>query len=655
MTPPVRPEKDHLTALRENLDYLRGQGASKAELQAEIQRWAHVLPPAVVARQKEFAEGRLESRMASENALDRAQMLSGASETGAILSGALENATFGLSGIVDDAISAMGQGTFRAARDARKDIREAVPASSRTIAAVSGGLLNPANLAVPGSFFTGSLLKAGAAGAFAGGANAASQYVGENVGTTDGVDPVELGMSTAAGVVGGGLLTPAMARATRPADDAVGRRLLDPMMADRGTQVTPPTGPGLPEPMALDVVGPQTLATLRGATGTTRGREALKTVLEAREAQMGPALRHGIEDAEATRAALIQTREAIGNDVYGKAIEATKGAPVTGRAVDDFLSTPVGKAAWKIVQTNRPNRVVGTGDPARALPTAPQWKGPDLVDEPLPDAEAIHEMKRLVSEWGSADKDFDFPEGVSAIAAKDALLLFGRIRDLMPAPFRDADAAYEAASAPLNALELGMKKWKGNIGAKRKAEALTLVENAIKAMDPNVAQVVREAKQFDVANRITNKALNVEKAAGLLKDPGSDLSRELAIAGGDLPERIPAWAEAARRKGVVLPSGALANTPDRSTILSKVIQSLGPTPRVTAARTGRTVGGELTEESLEQLGKEDEEIVKLLTGKPDALRKYLAKYRKASNRQQTAAALTAGTSGRVGSLLGSNY
>lgn len=552
----------------------------------------------------------------------------------------LDALTFGGAGLATDALS---PGSFRANRDARKSIYESMPASERTLLGVAGGIGNPVNYVLPGAKAFATTGRAIGSGAAVGGATGLTQYVGENIGTTGGVDPVGAAFATGIGTAGGALLAPIAARMARPKNAPVGKRFDG---ADVGP--TPPTGPGLPEPIGLDILDPKGLASVRGATGTTEGREALRAALEAREAAMGKALAEGIPDAEATRQSLIVARRVLADQLYPPAIAATKGIPITGKAVDELIiASPTGRAAWKKVRAERPDIVVGTGDRSRKLPV--------VGKSHRPDAEAIHRMKEIISEWASAGEGYQFPTGVDAGTAKAAGKLFDRVRDLMPTPFKVADAAYAEASKPIDAIALGLQKWKGNAGRKPNAIALTNVERDIAGMTPEAQRAVREAKQFDLATRIRNAPKSVEKVAGLLRDPGTDVSRELNIAGGPLKERIPAWAEAARRKSAVLPEGATTNPPDVETVGSKGFQSVGPTPRVTAVRTARTLGGDFFKKSAETVGKEDKTLVDLVAGKPDALRKFLAKYRKEDRARQVASLLAAGSGGRMGLLFNTPF
>lgn len=115
--------------------------------------------------------------------------------------------TFGMSGLADDAISAaLGPSTFAGNRDARKESKEQLNPYVRTVAEVTGALVNPANKILPfgaGGGFLKTVGKLGAEGA----AQAGLQAVGENVGTSR--DPTGLGharSAAGAGALGGAAL-----------------------------------------------------------------------------------------------------------------------------------------------------------------------------------------------------------------------------------------------------------------------------------------------------------------------------------------------------------------------------------------------------------------------------------------------------------------
>ena len=621
--------------MRENIAYLRQQGASKEEIQQEIARWGAVIRG---YNQQEAVANKV------DQTLDRTF----ADDVGAVAQSVSDAQTFGLSGLITDALA---PGSFRSNRDIRQASREQLPAASRLLAGVAGGLTSPANTLIPGVGINAGLLKTAGYGAVSGGAQGAAQYVGENVGTTEGIDPLGLAVSAGTGTLLGGIIAPIASkiarRGTTETSRAVGEQLKEVTEADAPyARPTPPVGPDMPPVMALDVVGPNALARARGAAQTVPGREALREPFEARAGQMPSAMRQGIPDAVRTGNQLEEARRTIADPMYADAIEATKGQPIVDPVVDELLSTPAGQAAWRAEQVGRQNRVVGVGDPDRALPKVPRPSqsasspnalyeappdapfGEEVVEDIVPDAEAIHGIKRRLAEWARVG-EVARPEGVDAIAAQDALKLFARIRDVMPAPFRAADIAYEAASKPIEAVDMGRTPWKSNpnpASAKGEALAIPNVRAEMRGMTPQNRALVKQAKQFDIATRIGEGSLSLDKAVAKLRSPSSSLSRELKLAGGPLQARIPAWGEAMRRQNQVLPKGLLSMEPSQETLSSRVAGSLGPTARVTAVRTFRNLIGQSLEKQLAQRGAEDAMYNKLIAGTPQDLDAFLAKY-----------------------------
>lgn len=658
------PQKPIVQAMRENLAALREQGATPEEIEFEILRWGNKI------------------KNANDWEMYRAEI---ADSVAPSIASALDAGTFGLAGIATDALS---PGDFQTNRDARQSVYQAMPTTDRVLSSLAGGLANPVSRLTGTPAAGGGYLAAAGRGALEGAAQGALTGFGENVGTTGGAGAATL-IGGAAGGVAGGVLSP-LARAlssgvggaassnldamaltpSRPERDAL-RRALQAQEADAGPvapaaqapmrsfelfretpQRTPvrPTRPDFPAPMAVDEAGPTMVANARGATGTVPGREGFRGPFEQRSAAMPEAVTRGTPDAVAIGNQLEAKRSAVGQESFGAAIESTKGNIVDSDLISDILTTPMGQKAWKAVSERRPNRVVGTGDPARALPTVEKFDGPNLVDAPVPDAEAIHEIKRQLSEWAKLNPEVAAASGVDAIGAQDALGLFTRLQSEMPAPFRAADAAYAEASRPIDALTMGRQPWKSNPNPGAFKSEKLAVTNALDrygAMTPDEQVMVRTGKQYDLASRIRDGKLSLADAVRQMDTPQSAVGEEFRIGGGPMPERIRAWEPAMARQNQVLPSGQLSIEPTVNTPGAVLSENAAPTMLWTGVKAARNLFGKASRGNLAERGAEDAAFANLMTGRPETLADALANLSLRDDRLMRTQTKAASTTGRT--------
>lgn len=584
----------------------------------------------------------------------------------------LDAGTFGVAGLATDALS---PGSFRANRDARQAIYNSMPLKERLALGIAGGIANP--MKVPGLGQGGSLFKVAGRGVVQGGAQGGAQGYGENVGTTSGaLLPTAVG--AAGGAVAGGLLAPIAAKlASRlfpidPAQAAAAARAATAVDADKaiGYEVPVlPTGRGMPDPMAIDEVGPTMLAQARGATGTVPGREAFRAPFEAREKSMPRLLTGDVPDAVRMGEQMRTARKVQADADYGAAIEATKGQPIETPMLDALLETPTGRAAWKAVQMDRPDLVLGVGDANRALPrvpVAPPGRGsllqgyeptvaqpePPVTERVVPDAEAIHELTRHLTQWAKGEKGQVFPDGVSAKAAGNALMLLERAKDELPLPFRIANENYRAASVEIDALEMGRTPWRVNPKPGKRSLPMAVVERQVAAMPPDVADLVRAGKRFDVAARVNEGTLTPAKAVEKMDRPSGSLAREMRVAGGPLPGRLRAWDAVFKRQGEVLPASGPRLEPPAGGLLGRMAETAGPTKERTIVNAVRSMFGRSAEKALIRRGMEDAEFAKLLTGKPGDVEKAIAYLAKRDKGMAFAARAAAKSGGNVSARSG---
>lgn len=326
----AQPEPDIVAQMRASLQQAREAGASKAQLDFLRREWTRH-----VQNFNEAEAARTPQTVGEAMA--------------APLSSAFDAGTYGLAGIVTDALS---PGDFRTNRDMRQRAYSDMSTSDRVLSSIAGGLLssiagglNPVNRLIPAAGPGASYANIAARGAAEGAAQGALTGFGENVGASDGT----LG-AMAAGAIGGGVLggvaAPIAARVVRgartPESDAARRAMLasnadNPPAPEPGwmqrarTEVTArideasqpgwwkniglqrpvspqptplaPVAPGMPEPMVVDNAGPNMLSAVRGSTSTIEGRDALRRPFMAREAEMPRAIGQTFDEVTGTNAA----------------------------------------------------------------------------------------------------------------------------------------------------------------------------------------------------------------------------------------------------------------------------------------------------------------------------------------------------------------
>lgn len=667
---------------------IRAQGGTDADVEAYV-RSLGGRPVEDAEKGKRQAKAAMTARrMASENALDRARSRTYLDDLGAVAQSFADAGTFGAVGLLDDALT---PGGFTANRNARRASREELPASARVAAGISGGLA--AGLINPVSFLRASpasasliarMGKGAAEGAIQGGV---SQF-GENVGATERY-PGEMTDVVRTGAVAGGLLGGVVTPMAQRLADVGAKRFFDPLhpvvpdrlggAAMRGRMVaesasdqaarnieegitadvaagfrppTPPRGPGFPEPMALDVQGPNVLSRARGATGTVAGREAMRGPLEARAARARAEVTQGTPDAPAIQQNLEAAREAQAG--YEDVWEQTKGTPVLTPWLEDFINkTDIGKKAWEAAMRSR--QTVVLDDPTRALPTVQRWNGPELVDSPVPDAEAVHLMKRYLGRL-AGNEDAAVAEGFTADAAKKALSSFRNVREALPPVVRAADDRYAETSGLIDALQTGRTPWRPN-PVNPRADIANVVRdiNALPAQagPASPRAMVNIGKQFDIASRIREGGEGViPRMAEQARNPQSALAQELAVMGGDMPARLSAWSDVLERQGAVLPSGVVPTEPGAEGLLGAIAEVAGPSAPLIAARTGRKLIGRQSPRAQAARSRADEIVSELMTQTPEQFQAYLRRMRAMDAAQAKAGRGASRAAGIIGGLLG---
>ncbi len=142
-------------------------------------------------------------------------------DIGAIAQTFSDASTFGVGGIVDDALASMEPterfgnsglpllrrkpGAFTAARDARKASRESLSGYDRTLATVGGAVANPVGTVFRGARAGAGIIKTGLLGAREGAVQGALTGFGENVGTTEGAKDATLSGAVYGGLFGGAI------------------------------------------------------------------------------------------------------------------------------------------------------------------------------------------------------------------------------------------------------------------------------------------------------------------------------------------------------------------------------------------------------------------------------------------------------------------
>ena len=515
--------------------------------------------------------------------------------------------TFGLSGLALDTFNsrlAMGDDAswerFRARRDARQVNREAMQGSDQLGAGIAGGLMNPSSAFLGPARAGAGALRIMGKGLLEGALQGGAQVAGENVGATN--DPAtgsSLGGRVGAGMAVGGLFGGAIAPfaahiaggASRmdPVAEAAARRAAEAARTDRAlghTVPVLPTGPGMPRPMDIDRVGPESIAQARGATRNTRGWEATRAPFEARMAEMPNALTGDAPDAITLGNQLRADRDAQASVDFPAAVEDGKGIPIDSPFLNKLLMTRAGRVAWAEIQAARPGMVLASGDPARALPVVTRTTPDGPVDEVFPDAEAVHEMTRWLRERSKTGKGQVPPDGVGSHEAGIALGLLEQTRNELPPLHRVAVDNYARNSEPISALEMGRGRWAVNPSPGKKADRMAVanVRSRMAKMSPEAQDMVRTGKQFDLATRVNEGKLTPAKAVKQLNRPNSTLAQEMDISGSPLPARLRAWNDVAERQSSVLP----AKVPISRTGVLGIVRT-GPTGPEDGA--GRATGG----------------------------------------------------------------
>lgn len=313
-----------------------------------------------------------------------------------------------------------------------------------------------------------------------------------------------------------------------------------------------------------------------------------------------------IPDAVSELGLLKDARSELAASTYPKAIAGTKGeaVPLTPEA-ETFLKTPTGQAAWAFAQRARAD--IAPGDPSRALPVVrklsdkappgftmeqvekiPQLREALTVEETVPDAEAWHVMKQYLANAAKLAPDQTTPEGLSAIHAQNALELHGTALDQQDELFRQADRAYADQSGEMRATKLGMASGRATSNPpvqRALSSSLTAVEKQVAALPPNEADLFKLGGQHAIA-----AMLRAGKRPGaialLLKEPSSDISRQVVLAYGEgAPQRIAAKLDALEAPKLSLPPKPTPFEVDPDIAAAK--QGFGITGTPTAPSAGK--------------------------------------------------------------------
>ena len=240
------------------------------------------------------------------------------------------------------------------------------------------------------------------------------------------------------------------------------------------------------------------------------------------------------EDAVLALRRMMEERNALAKRVYGEAWDETKGEIVDSDIISAILKTPMGRRAFNEMVASRPN--VSALDPTRRIPTVEKFDGADLVDAPVPDAEALHGMKRMLSEWAKLSPDAQAASGINAKSASESLNLFQLLRDELPDVVRQADATYAEASAPISAMREGLARHSSN--PTNLNRALSTVEERAGQMPPGPREALNLGQRFKIES-LFRAGLSPKRAAELLMDPRTDLAREVSLGyGPEAPARL---------------------------------------------------------------------------------------------------------------------
>jgi len=279
-----------------------------------------------------------------------------------------------------------------------------------------------------------------------------------------------------------------------------------------------------------------------------------------------------IPDAVSELGLLKDARSELAASTYPKAIEGTKGqaVPLTPEA-EAFLKTPTGQAAWAFAKRARAD--IAPSDPSRALPEVvkgtqkpqgfvPTQLGPNSAlakpeTDIVPDAEAWHVMKRYLANAAKLDDGQTTAEGLSNVHAQNALELHGTALDQQDELFRQADRAYADQSGEMRATKLGMSTQRATSNPPVQGaltRSLTAVEKTAAALPPNEADLFKLGGQHAIASML-RAGKRPGAIALLLKEPSSDISRQVVMAYGEgAPQRIAAKLDALEAPKLSLPA-----------------------------------------------------------------------------------------------------
>lgn len=350
------------------IEAMRKQGATDADIESYLLSQGAVEVKADRPKPRGY---RTPEQIARLNKQDWARVFEG--DSGASLQALSDAASFGLTGLLSDALSG---GDFRENRELRALNKASLGKWEGRGLGVAGGLLNPVGTFLGPAKGGAGLLRTAGKGMVEGAAQGVTQTVGENVGREDfGVGDVVIPglLSALFGGTAAGVARKFARRGIDPVTEAAERRAAEARAADAKYGVPIRDVPtGMPPELALDVAGPTTLAHARGAARSVEGRETFRQVFERREAAIPKALTGDVPDATVLEEQLRKAQSAEGRKLYTEAVEATKGQPVESEALEAFMASPAGRAAWAAAKDARANRLAAMGDVAaadRALPT----------------------------------------------------------------------------------------------------------------------------------------------------------------------------------------------------------------------------------------------------------------------------------------------
>lgn len=284
---------------------------------------------------------------------------------------------------------------------------------------------------------------------------------------------------------------------------------------------------GIPS-MALDRAGPNLEGLAKNVARTPGdGRTRLVGTLRGRQQQMRPSVTGKLEATTGRKAGggiatleqQLAARQQEAKGLYGAAVEATRGQPVSSPTLEKLRQTPIGRAAEAWAKAQRANRqeplprveVPGSAPASAGGHHAPRpAAGPEVLPEyadiergvvdnalepthavELPDPELLHLMKRFLAQTAKLGAR-DGQQGAAAAEAQSALNVWGGIRNELPDVWRQADDAYAAASKLIDRMNQGrhaLRTSDNPTGTAQRAvkESLSAVERARAKMSPEEA------------------------------------------------------------------------------------------------------------------------------------------------------------------------